>query len=100
LIFVGFARIRNALRSEAELSNNSCAGWPVALASGEIARRYVDSDDLSPDGQEQNMFAGRIASGRIGDPDEIGKAAVFSASDATIFVNGTELFVDGGGAQI
>jgi hypothetical protein len=28
------------------------------------------------------------------------KPRFFPASDATIFVNGTELFVDGGGAQI
>jgi NAD(P)-dependent dehydrogenase (short-subunit alcohol dehydrogenase family) len=38
--------------------------------------------------------------GRLGDPDEIGKAAVFLASDAASFVNGAELFVDGGEAQI
>jgi NAD(P)-dependent dehydrogenase (short-subunit alcohol dehydrogenase family) len=42
----------------------------------------------------------RIPMGRLGDPDEIGKAAVFLASDAASFVNGAELFVDGGEAQI
>jgi NAD(P)-dependent dehydrogenase (short-subunit alcohol dehydrogenase family) len=38
--------------------------------------------------------------GRLGDPDEVGKAAVFLASDAASFVNGSELFVDGGEAQV
>lgn len=38
--------------------------------------------------------------GRLGTPDEIAKAAVFLASDDSSFVTGTELFVDGGGAQI
>ena len=38
--------------------------------------------------------------GRVGDPDEIGKAAVFLASDDSSFVTGAELFVDGGLAQI
>jgi NAD(P)-dependent dehydrogenase (short-subunit alcohol dehydrogenase family) len=38
--------------------------------------------------------------GRLGQPDELGKAAVFLASDASSFVNGIELFVDGGSAQI
>lgn len=38
--------------------------------------------------------------GRVADPDEVGKAAVFLASDDSSFVNGVELFVDGGMAQI
>lgn len=38
--------------------------------------------------------------GRVADPDEIAAAAVFLASDAASFVNGTELFVDGGYAQV
>jgi NAD(P)-dependent dehydrogenase (short-subunit alcohol dehydrogenase family) len=37
---------------------------------------------------------------RTGTPDEIAKAVVFLASDDSSFVNGIELFVDGGAAQI
>ncbi|MGB3612559.1 MAG: SDR family oxidoreductase [Elainellaceae cyanobacterium] len=37
-----------------------------------------------------------IPYGRIGDPDDIGKAAVWLASDASDYVTGTTLFVDGG----
>jgi NAD(P)-dependent dehydrogenase (short-subunit alcohol dehydrogenase family) len=36
----------------------------------------------------------------LGTPDEIAQAAVFVASDDSSFVNATELFVDGGAAQI
>ena len=32
---------------------------------------------------------------RIGDPDDIGQAAVWLASDASDYVTGTSLFVDG-----
>lgn len=38
--------------------------------------------------------------GRIADPREMGKAAVFLSSDASSFVTGVELFVDGGMAQV
>jgi NAD(P)-dependent dehydrogenase (short-subunit alcohol dehydrogenase family) len=36
----------------------------------------------------------------IGRPEEIGSAALFLASEDSSFVNGVELFVDGGTAQI
>ena len=58
---------------------------------------------LAPPDQQQallDMFAAKVPLGRVGDPDEIGKAAVFLASDASSFVNGIELFVDGGEAQV
>lgn len=44
-------------------------------------------------------ISAQVPLGRIGDPDETGKVAVFLASDASSFVNGAELFVDGGLAQ-
>jgi NAD(P)-dependent dehydrogenase (short-subunit alcohol dehydrogenase family) len=41
-----------------------------------------------------------IPMGRVGEPDEIAKAALFLASDDSSFVTGIELFVDGGRAQV
>ncbi|WP_413988611.1 SDR family NAD(P)-dependent oxidoreductase [Labrys okinawensis] len=50
--------------------------------------------------QFQQLAASQVPMGRIGEPEEIGKAAVFLASDDASFINGIELFVDGGMAQI
>jgi NAD(P)-dependent dehydrogenase (short-subunit alcohol dehydrogenase family) len=47
-----------------------------------------------------DYMASLVPMGRVGDPDEIAKAAVFLASDDASFVTGTELFVDGGQAQV
>ena len=47
-----------------------------------------------------DVQAQTIPLGRVGTPDEIAKAVVFLASDDSSFVNGIELFVDGGMAQV
>lgn len=47
-----------------------------------------------------DLLAARIPLGRVGEPDEIARAAVFLASDDASFVNGAELFADGGQAQV
>ena len=38
--------------------------------------------------------------GRIGEPDEIGEAIYFLASDSASFITGSDLQIDGGLAQI
>jgi len=63
-------------------------GYDRLGLSDEQLQEFVDSQ------------ANTIPLGRVGTPDEIAKAVVFLASDDSSFVNGIELFVDGGMAQI
>jgi NAD(P)-dependent dehydrogenase (short-subunit alcohol dehydrogenase family) len=50
--------------------------------------------------QSKKMLSGVTPLGRFGTPDEIAKAVVFLASDDASYITGTELFVDGGFAQV
>ena len=85
---------------------NFVRAWTV-----ELKDRGIRSNVLSPGptdtpimyGQPEDVVAKMVASipmGRIGQADEIAKAALYLASDDSSFVSGIELFVDGGRAQI
>ena len=50
--------------------------------------------------QRLKMIAAAVPLGRLGTPNEIARAVVFVASDDSSYITGTELFVDGGMAQV
>src|SRR5712671_839892 len=50
--------------------------------------------------QRLQMIHNAVPLGRLGTADEITKAVVFLASDDASYITGTELFVDGGFAQV
>jgi NAD(P)-dependent dehydrogenase (short-subunit alcohol dehydrogenase family) len=68
--------------------STSTPGWH-ALASSEKAH-----DEMIA------LVSATTPLGRLGEPEESARAALFLASDESSFVNGSELFVDGGSAQI
>jgi NAD(P)-dependent dehydrogenase (short-subunit alcohol dehydrogenase family) len=50
--------------------------------------------------QRKTMISNSVPLGRFGTPGEIAKAVMFLASDDASYITGTELFVDGGFAQV
>ena len=50
--------------------------------------------------QRLRTIANSVPLGRLGTPKEIARAVVFLASDDSSYITGTELFVDGGFAQV
>jgi NAD(P)-dependent dehydrogenase (short-subunit alcohol dehydrogenase family) len=85
---------------------NFVRGWTV-----ELKDRRIRANVLSPgptatplvSQQPADSIARMVSTipiGRIGQPEEIAKAALFLASDDSSFVAGIELFVDGGRGQI
>lgn len=83
----------------------------VRTLTVELADRKIRANVLSPgpiqtplmDRQPEETVHRIVASipmGRIGEADEVAKAALFLACDDSSFTTGTEIFVDGGRAQI
>jgi NAD(P)-dependent dehydrogenase (short-subunit alcohol dehydrogenase family) len=67
----------------------------------------IDTTGLSGLAQSQEQldqfktsFVSAVPLGSVGSPDEVAKVASFLASDDSSYINGIELFVDGGVAQI
>ncbi len=73
-----------------------------AISPGPIDTPILDGLAETEEGRKglKDQLASIVPLGRIGRPEEIGKAAVFLASEDASFVAGVELFVDGGSAQV
>ena len=86
--------------------------WTVDLKARRIRVNAVSPGPIDTPGygnlgltkeQEEEFKKNIVLSvpmGRMGRPDEIAKAVLFLASDDSSYITGTELFVDGGMAQI
>lgn len=91
---------------------NFARNWVLDLKERRI-RVNVVSPGLIETAGLNNLFGGgeqaagtksylidQIPAGRIGQPEDVAKAVLFLSSEDAGFINGIELFVDGGQAQI
>lgn len=89
-----FARtLANELRDRRIRVNTLSPGY----TDTPLLEKWQQGDALT---QLKESFAKDVPLGRMGTPDDIAKAASFLASDEASYINGIELFVDGGVAQI
>src|SRR6266481_3382556 len=85
---------------------NFVRGWTVELKDRRIRANVLSPGPIDTPlvSQQPPDVIARIVStipiGRIGQPEEVAKSALFLASDDSSFVAGIELFVDGGRGQI
>jgi NAD(P)-dependent dehydrogenase (short-subunit alcohol dehydrogenase family) len=85
---------------------NFVRGWTVELKDRRIRSNLlspgpIDTPLMGKQPQDNiSNIVSTVPMGRMGDPDEVAQAALFLASDDSSFITGSELFVDGGRAQI
>jgi NAD(P)-dependent dehydrogenase (short-subunit alcohol dehydrogenase family) len=90
-----FARTWTMDLKERKIRVNAISPGPINTPA------YDRLAQSGPEGRQMlESIVTRVPMGRFGTPDEIAGAAVFLASDDSSFVTGTELFVDGGAAQV
>ena len=77
--------------------------WVNAIAPGGIATpgvQQAQADAQVPEGVDMSnlleAFLARIPMARMGEPDDIGKVALFLASDLSSYMTGSQIVVDGG----
>lgn len=103
--FSVYSATKAAVRSFARSWANDLKGRQIrvnAISPGPIDTPIMKGIAGTDEGAEQfkNQIAQLVPLGRVGEAVEIGNAAVFLASSDSSYVNGIELFVDGGLGQV
>jgi NAD(P)-dependent dehydrogenase (short-subunit alcohol dehydrogenase family) len=101
-----YAATKAALRSFARTWSMDLKGRNIrvnVVSPGTVVTPAYKTELGLTDEQIEQFTAQAAAAtplGRVGTPDEIANAVLFLASDDSSYITGTEIFVDGGAAQI
>jgi 2-dehydro-3-deoxy-D-gluconate 5-dehydrogenase len=93
----GYAAAKGGLMQLTKALANEWASHGINVNA--IAPGYMQTDNtraLQEDPQRNRQITERIPAGRWGTPDDLGGAAIFLASNASDYVHGHVLVVDGG----
>lgn len=80
--------------------------WTTELSERKIRSNVISPGPIDTDllaalpGSTRDLIVNSIPMKRMGRADEVAKTALFLASDDSSFMSGTEVFVDGGRAQV
>jgi NAD(P)-dependent dehydrogenase (short-subunit alcohol dehydrogenase family) len=90
--------LSDAVSKDGILVNVICPGMTNTdrartLARGQAERRGVDVEEVVAE------MGKAVPAGRIAEPEEIARVAVFLASDACSYVHGSSVYMDGGGRR-
>lgn len=97
ILVPGYASSKGAIHSLVKSFANEWAGMGVnvnAIAPGYIATDNTEA--LRNDPVRSESILSRIPAGRWGEPDDFVGPVLFLASDASKYIHGTTLLVDGG----
>ena len=100
-----YAATKAAVRSFGRTLAAELAGRKIrvnTISPGPIETPIFGKMGLTPEGIKQfgDQVQNTVALKRFGQPEEIARVALFLASDDASYVVGTELFVDGGMAEL
>jgi NAD(P)-dependent dehydrogenase (short-subunit alcohol dehydrogenase family) len=102
----------NSIYAATKASIRSLArGWMVDLKDRKIRVNAISPGAIETPGLRGGAasdavegmldhFASLIPAGRVGQPDEVAKVAVFLASDNASYINGADIAVDGGWTEV
>jgi 3-oxoacyl-[acyl-carrier protein] reductase len=87
--------LSNELAADGIRVNAICPGWTHTERVEQLLQAHSAKSGLTVEAEAARITAG-IPLGRMADPEEFARAAVFLASPAASFITGVSLLVDGG----